>query len=100
MYVDLALAKEHLRIEPEYTGQDRLILQYIAQAELMVELDIHEDLSTFEDGEGKLPKPLEGAILLLMATYYNSEGNIAFGVIKQELPMYDHIISKYRNYSK
>ena len=100
MYVDLSLAKRHLNIEPEFTDDDVLIQQYINTAELMVELDIHESLSTLQTESGALPAPLIQAMLLLVGTYYVARETIAFGVIKQELPAYDHLVSKYRNYAK
>lgn len=100
MYVELSLAKRHLNIEPEFTDDDALIKQYIGTAELMVELDIHESLTTFETEPGVLPAPLVQAMLLLVGTYYVARETVAFGVIKQELPAYDHLVSKYRNYAK
>ena len=99
-YLSLDIAKRHLNIEPEYTDDDALIEQYIGTAELMVELDIHESLTSLEVEPGKIPAPLIQAMLLLVGTYYVARETIAFGVIKQELPAYDHLVSKYRNYSK
>lgn len=98
-YLSLELAKRHLNIEQAFAADDELIEQYIATAELMVELDIHVELSSLEV-DGKLPAPLVQAMLLLVGTYYVARETIAFGVIKQEIPAYDHLVSKYRNYAR
>lgn len=98
-YTSLELAKQHLNLEPDFKDDDALILQYIDAAELTVLLDINA--TSFEELEtepGKLPAPLQQAILLLLGTFYGSRESIVYGVIMQQVPAYKHLIHLYRNY--
>lgn len=99
-YISLECAKQHLNLEPDFVDDDELILQYIDAAELTVLLEVNA--SSFEELEtepGKLPAPLQQAILLLLGTFYGSRESIVYGVIMQQVPAYKHLIHLYRNFA-
>lgn len=99
-YISLERAKQHLNLEPDFVDDDELILQYIDAAELTVLLEVNA--SSFEELEtepGKLPAPLQQAILLLLGTFYGSRESIVYGVIMQQVPAYKHLIHLYRNFA-
>lgn len=99
-YISLERAKQHLNLEPDFVDDDELILQYIDAAELTVLLEVNA--SSFEELEtepGKLPAPLQQAILLLLGTFYGSRESIVYGVITQQVPAYKHLIHLYRNFA-
>lgn len=99
-YISLERAKQHLNLESDFVDDDELILQYIDAAELTVLLEVNA--SSFEELEtepGKLPAPLQQAILLLLGTFYGSRESIVYGVIMQQVPAYKHLIHLYRNFA-
>lgn len=99
-YFSLERAKQHLNLEPDFVDDDELILQYIDAAELTVLLEVNA--TSFEELEtepGKLPAPLQQAILLLLGTFYGSRESIVYGVIMQQVPAYKHLIHLYRNFA-
>lgn len=99
-YISLERAKQHLNLESDFVDDDELILEYIDAAELTVLLEVNA--SSFEELEtepGKLPAPLQQAILLLLGTFYGSRESIVYGVIMQQVPAYKHLIHLYRNFA-
>lgn len=99
-YVSLALAKNHLNIEQEYTELDDLVEFYVASATETLAHDIHRSLAELEDSVGNLPPLLQHAILLQLGTAWVARETVAFGAIKQDIHAYDRIVSFYRDYSR
>lgn len=99
-YISLERAKQHLNLESDFVDDDELIRQYIDAAEITVLLEVNA--SSFEELEtepGKLPAPLQQAILLLLGTFYGSRESIVYGVIMQQVPAYKHLIHLFRNFA-
>lgn len=99
-YIDLELAKKHLIVDESFTDDDDYILMLIEAGEQTVAQDICEDLKDLEDGEGKIPTPLQYAICLQIGDYYAHRETVTFGRTMSEVPVYKHLIGLYRNYSK
>lgn len=104
MFVSLELVKQHLNIEPSYTGDDSYLNFLIPVAEGVVEKHICTNLNDLakDDGNGNLvlPLPLQSAILLYIGDLYNSREGNAYGVNVSQVPFsYDYILSLYKNYA-
>lgn len=99
-YVTLSEAKKHLNIEPDFLDDDDYIMLCVDSAEEVVEQDVCVPLGDIEDGQGKIPAPLQRAILLLTGTFYNSRETIVYGTLVHKIPAYDHIIGLYRDYRR
>lgn len=107
MYVTLGKVKQHLNIEPSFTGDDEYLGFLIEVAERTVEAHICTNLLDLEKSEMDgstmiqvLPKPLEHAILLYIGDLYNSREGNAYGVNVTKVPFsYDYLLSLYMNYA-
>jgi hypothetical protein len=99
-YVTLAEAKKHLNIEPDFVDDDDYVMLCVDSAEEVVAQDVCISLSDIEDEQGKIPAPLQRAILLMAGTFYTSRETIVYGQLVHKIPAYDHIIGLYRNYAK
>lgn len=99
-YISLKEAKEHLRVEPDFTDEDNYIEALIDAAEAVVAEDICTPLVEVETAEGVLPPPLVQAIKLMIGTFYDSRETLAFGVLVNDTKVYRHLIGLYRNYAR
>ncbi len=97
MYVDLKLAKQHLRVEEDFTDDDDLIESKIEEAEALLEKDLCKDLKSFEREDGTLPPPLRQCILLALGSWYANAENDAPVRMYQISLSYDYIIGLYRD---
>lgn len=100
MFVNLDRIKQHLNIDPDFTGDDEYLIYLEEVAELVIQEHIDNNLSELCDVDGaELPAPLQHAILLFIGNMYNSRESVSFASA-MELPFsYDYLLSLYKNYS-
>lgn len=101
MFIDLALAKQHLNVDEAYTGDDLYIESLIEVAEQKVAQELCmslEELVTL--GGGKLPAPLRHAMLLSLGSYYMNREETTTIQTKPLEQGVTHLVALYRNYSK
>lgn len=99
-YVTIDMAKRHLNVELDYSGDDELIQDYIEAAESVVSSDLNESLQDMENEEGNIPKHIRQAILLLVGHFYANREPVAFANVHEVPLSYKHLISLSRNYLK
>lgn len=100
MYVSLALCKQHLNIEANYTAEDTYLTHLIEVAEKTVEKHIDFKLEDYSEDGLTIPAPLKQAILLFIGDLYMSREGNAYGVSVTEIPFsYDYLLSLYKDYS-
>lgn len=100
MYVSLALCKQHLNIEANYTAEDTYLTHLIEVAEKTVEKHIDFKLVDYSEDGLTIPAPLKQAILLFIGDLYMSREGNAYGVSVTEIPFsYDYLLSLYKDYS-
>lgn len=99
MYLTLEEAKDHLRIEHDFTYEDNYIRDAVEAATLVVEKDICKPLAEFEDDGGQLPRPLKQAIKIMLGTYFNTREDEVYGVLVNQTKAYRHIIGLYRDFA-
>lgn len=99
-YIDLTLAKQHLRVDESFNGDDEYIIMLIDAAEDAVSRDICENLEDLASDTGELPASLVYAILLKLADFYNNRETVVVGVPTNEIKSLKSISSLFRNYNK
>lgn len=99
-YIQLAEAKKHLNIEQEFTDDDEYITFLIEAGEEFVSRDICTPLNDLEDEQGKIPAPLQWAILMAIGDAYAVRESVVLGTLVHKNPRYESIIGMYRNYQR
>ena len=98
MYIQLDQAKDHLRIEQDWSVDDEYILSLIEVAESAVEVHTNEKLESIAKRLGSIPPPLLQATLLMVGNLYQNREMVGGKV--HELPFnYQYLIDLYRNYN-
>ena len=101
MFLNINQIKQHLNIDADYPMDDDYLIQLAEVSEQIVLKHIDEKLSDIAEREGgELPKPLLQAMLLLIATFYNSRESVTYGATPIEVPLtFNYILSLYKNYN-
>lgn len=101
MFLKIKQIKQHLNIDADYTMDDDYLIQLAEVSEQIVQKHIDEKLSDIAEREGgELPKPLLQAMLLMIATLYNSRESVSYGATPIEVPLtFNYILSLYKNYN-
>ena len=99
-YITLAEAKEHLRIEQDFTDDDNDITSIIDAAEEMVAKDICVPLADLKNEEGNIPPLLKQAIKLIIGDFYAVRESVVLGTLVHKNPRYESIIGLFRDYQR
>lgn len=101
MYITLEEAKQHLRVDLDYDGDDDLIRDIILDVEDVAASDLCVSLQELETEYGVLPRTIRRAMLLLIGSFYkNAEDEIPNSESAQMRNGYNRLISNYRNYER
>lgn len=98
MYVELLRVKKHLNLNEDFTEDDTYLLHLIEVSEAVVERHLDNKLSAFSAGTGKIPKPVEQAILLLVGNFYENRESVTYGAASEVPLAYQYLLSLYKNY--
>lgn len=98
MYIQLDQAKDHLRIEQDWSVDDEYILSLIEVAEKAVEVHTNETFVSIAERLGSVPAPLLQAALLMVGNLYQNREIVGNKV--HVLPNnYGYLIDLFRNYN-
>ena len=97
-YIALEEARNHLRVD--FTEDDQYIENLVNLTEELVEVEIEANLEDLEDEEGKIPKGLKQAMLMLISHYYEVREPVLIGTGVNKIPFaYEYLIQPYKNYT-
>lgn len=99
MYIQLDMAKDHLRIEQDWHDDDEYIMSLIDVAESAVRVHTNESFESIaERCGGCVPPPLIQAALLMLGNLYQNREVVGSKI--HVLPYnYQYLIDLYRNYN-
>lgn len=98
MYTLLNDVKEHLLIDKDFHDDDNYLISLIEVCEDAVEKDLGYKYTTILE-EGRLPKSVSQAILLLIGNFYNNREAVVYGS-PVEVPLaYRYLLNLQRNWS-
>jgi uncharacterized phage protein (predicted DNA packaging) len=90
--------KTHLRVD--FDDDDLYINDLIEMVENAVAIEIGEDLADIEDANGRLPKRLLHAMLLLIGHYYLIREPVVLGVAASKVPLgFEYLIAPFKNFT-
>lgn len=91
-------AKEHMRIDPEFKGDDQKIKGLIPTAEGYIAGHLKYDSLEEAFPDGNIPYPVKHAAKMLVALYYENIENVSF-VTPSKIPFtVDALLAPYVRY--
>lgn len=97
--IDLALIKQHLNIDSDFTADDSYLESLAEVAEAVVQSHIDHNLTDLEEG-GQLPAPLTQAMLLFIGNMYANRESVAYTNANEVPFAYDYLLSLFKDYGK
>ena len=98
MYIDNVILKKHLNVDEFFIDDDEYIKALCLAAENAVENHIARPLTEITNADGKLPKAVNHAILLLVGHWYANRESVSFAQ-GQKIPLsYEYLLQPYKSY--
>lgn len=95
MYTTISEIKQHLNIDPDFHGDDEMLLTYLRAAEEAVEKDLDKPFASLIGDDGYLPFSIKASVLLLIGSLYQSRESTTIAKLTEN-PTYRYLINLTR----
>lgn len=98
-HITIDEVKQHLYID--FEDDDNILSGYAEAAENIIakRLNGEDDLTSYEDDNGEIPKALKQAVLIMTGNLYSNRESVAFNAIPQRIPYsFEYLLRPFKNY--